>query len=317
MQTRNVGSSSLAVFPFCLGGNVFGWTIDAATSFAVLDAYVGRGFNFIDTADIYSVWKPGNEGGESETIIGQWFRNSGKRNNVVLATKVGLAMTPEKKGLSKRHILESVESSLSRLQTDYIDLYQSHTDDETVPQQETLAAYDELLKGGKVRVIGASNFTAARLAAAATTAQQHGLPAYQCLQPEYNLYDRAKFEAGLAGVCREHHLGVISYYSLARGFLSGKYRSPADVGKSARGPAIEKSYFNDRGWRILRTLDEIATQLSATPAQVALAWLIAQPLVTAPIASATSVTQLNELLGAVELKLDAATLQKLNDVSAE
>ena len=317
MQTRKVGTSSLEVFPFCLGGNVFGWTIDAAQSFAVLDAFAGAGFNFIDTADIYSVWKPGNQGGESEAIIGQWFRRSGRRSQIVLATKVGMQMTAEKKGLSKRHILESVEGSLRRLQTDYIDLYQSHTDDETVPQQETLAAYDELIRSGKVRAIGASNFTAARLAAAIGTAKQTGLPAYQCLQPEYNLYDRAKFEAELAGVCRQHQIGVISYYSLARGFLSGKYRTPADIAKSPRGPAVEKNYFNDRGWCILRALDEVAAQLSATPSQVALAWLIAQPLVTAPIASATSVPQLQELLASVELHLDEPVLRKLNEASEE
>lgn len=316
MQKRSIGKTDLQVSPFCLGGNVFGWTIDRERSFAVLDAYVEAGFEFIDTADVYSVWHPGNQGGESETILGEWFARTGKRSQLILATKVGLPMTPEKKGLSKRYILAEVEESLRRLQTDYIDLYQSHTDDETVPQEETLAAYDELIRAGKVRAIGASNFSAARLASALEIARQQNLPAYACLQPEYNLYDRAKFEGELASVCRQYGIGVITYYSLARGFLSGKYRSEADVAKSARGPAVQKSYFNDRGWRILQALDELARDLNATPAQIALAWLIAQPLVTAPIASATSVEQLRELLGAASLKLDESALKKLNEASA-
>jgi aryl-alcohol dehydrogenase-like predicted oxidoreductase len=316
MRQRLLGKSGLKVSPFCLGGNVFGWTIDRERSFAVLDAYVAAGFEFIDTADVYSVWHPGNQGGESETILGEWFQHTGKRKQVVLATKVGLAMTPEKKGLSKQYILTEVEESLRRLQTDYIDLYQSHTDDETVPQEETLAAYDELIRAGKVRAIGASNFSAARLASALEIAQQRNLPAYSCLQPEYNLYDREKFEADLAGVCRQHEVGVICYFSLARGFLSGKYRNEADLAKSARGSSVQRNYFNDRGWRILQALDHVADELNATPAQIALAWLIAQPLVTAPIASATSVEQLQELLGAVSLRLDEASLKKLNDASA-
>lgn len=313
---RSLGKSGLQVSPFCLGGNVFGWTIDRERSFAVLDAYVAAGFEFIDTADVYSVWHPGNQGGESETILGEWFARTGKRQQVVLATKVGLQMTPEKKGLAKQYILTEVEDSLRRLQTDYIDLYQSHTDDETVPQEETLAAYDELIRAGKVRAIGASNFSAARLTSALHIAQEKNLPAYTCLQPEYNLYDRAKFEAELAPVCRQHEIGVITYFSLARGFLSGKYRSEEDLGKSARGSAVQKNYFNDRGWRILQALDHVASELNATPAQIALAWLIAQPLVTAPIASATSVEQLQELLGAVALTLDAASLTKLDEASS-
>lgn len=316
MQKRKLGQSGLEVTPLCFGGNVFGWTIDAEKSFSILDAFTDAGFNFIDTADIYSVWIPGNKGGESETIIGQWFKKSGKRDRVILATKVGFEMTPDKKGLSKKHIMASVEDSLKRLQTDYIDLYQSHTDDESVPQEETLSAYQELIKAGKVRAIGASNFTAARLASAIETAKKHGLPAYQSLQPEYNIYDREKFEAELAVVCRDNNIGVINYYALARGFLSGKYRTEADLTKSPRGQSVQKNYFNDRGWRILKALDEVAATLKATPAQVALAWLMAQPLVTAPIASATSLEQLDDLVKSASLKLDVAALARLDAASA-
>lgn len=315
MQKRKLGNSGLEVKPLCFGGNVFGWTIDEATSFKILDAFTGAGFDFVDTADIYSVWAPGNKGGESETIIGNWFKKSGKRAQVVLATKVGFEMTPEKKGLSKKHIIASAEESLKRLQTDYIDLYQSHTDDETVPQDETLSAYQELIKSGKMRAIGASNFTARRLSSALETAKKHGLPSYQSLQPEYNLYDREKFEAELAGVCKANGIGVINYYALARGFLSGKYRSEADLGKSTRGASVQKNYFNDRGWRVLKALDEAAAATNSTPARVAIAWLVAQPLVTAPIASATNLEQLDDLIKSVSLTLDAATLAKLSAAS--
>lgn len=316
MQKRQLGRSGLSVAPLCFGGNVFGWTANEKTSFDILDAFTGAGFDFVDTADVYTRWIEGNKGGESETILGNWFARSGKRKDVVLATKCGMDMGPDGKGLSKAHILKSVEWSLKRLKTDYIDLYQSHADDETVPQEETLAAYDTLVKSGKVRAIGASNFTAARLDSAVAVAQQNGLPVYASLQPEYNLYDREKFEAELAGVCQKHGIGVISYYSLARGFLSGKYRSEADLGKSPRGASVQKNYFNDRGWRILEALDETAAELGANQTQVSIAWLIAQPLVTAPIASATSVAQLEDLMKAARLKLDDKTLSKLNTASA-
>lgn len=316
MQKRPLGHSGLSVAPLCFGGNVFGWTANEKTSFDLLDAFTGAGFDFVDTADVYTRWIEGNKGGESETIIGNWFARSGKRKDVVLATKCGMDMGPDGKGLSKAHILKSVESSLKRLKTDYIDLYQSHADDETVPQEETLAAYDTLVKSGKVRAIGASNFTAARLDSAVTVAQKNGLPVYASLQPEYNLYDREKFEAELAGACEKHGIGVIGYYSLARGFLSGKYRSEADLGKSPRGASVQKNYFNDRGWRILKALDEVAAETSANPTQVSIAWLIAQPLVTAPIASATSIAQLEDLMKAAKLNLDDISLAKLNAASA-
>ncbi len=316
MQKRTLGHSGLTVAPLCFGGNVFGWTANEKTSFGLLDAFTSAGFDFIDTADVYTRWIEGNKGGESETIIGNWFARSGKRKDVVLATKCGMDMGADGKGLSKAHILKSVEGSLRRLKTDYIDLYQSHADDETVPQDETLAAYDTLIKSGKVRAIGASNFTATRLDSAVAVAKQNGLPIYASLQPEYNLYDREKFEAELAGVCRKHGIGVIGYYSLARGFLSGKYRSEADLGKSPRGGSVQKNYFNDRGWGILRALDEVAEETGANQTQVSIAWLIAQPLVTAPIASATSVVQLEDLMKAAQLKLDDRALAKLNAASA-
>ena len=316
MQKCALGHSGLSVAPLCFGGNVFGWTANEKTSFDILDAFTGAGFDFVDTADVYTRWIEGNKGGESETIIGNWFARSGKRKDVVLATKCGMDMGADGKGLSKAHILKSVEGSLKRLKTDYIDLYQSHADDETVPQEETLAAYDTLIKSGKVRAIGASNFTAARLESAVAVAKQNGLPVYASLQPEYNLYDREKFEAELAGVCEKHGIGVIGYYSLARGFLSGKYRSEADLGKSPRGASVQKNYFNDRGWRILKALDEVAAETGANPTQVSIAWLIAQPLVTAPIASATSLAQLEDLMKAAQLNLDDKSLAKLNAASA-
>lgn len=316
MQKRPLGHSGLSVAPLCFGGNVFGWTANEKTSFDILDAFTGAGFDFVDTADVYTRWIEGNKGGESETIIGNWFARSGKRKDVVLATKCGMDMGADGKGLSKTHILKSVEGSLKRLKTDYIDLYQSHADDETVPQEETLAAYDALIKSGKVRAIGASNFTAARLDSAVAVAKQNGLPVYASLQPEYNLYDREEFEAELAGVCQKHGIGVIGYYSLARGFLSGKYRSEADLGKSPRGASVQKNYFNDRGWRILKALDEVAVELGANQTQVSIAWLIAQPLVTAPIASATSIAQLDDLMKAAKLNLDDISLAKLNTASA-
>ncbi len=315
MEFRKLGRSELRVSPLCFGGNVFGWTVDEATSFSLLDRFVDAGFNFIDTADVYSAWAPGNAGGESETIIGNWLKSRGLRDKVVIATKVGSQMGPDEKGLSPAYIRKAVDASLKRLQTDYIDLYQSHWDDPETPFEDTLGAYKELIDAGKVRAIGASNLTPERLSQALDVAEKHGLPRYQSLQPLYNLYDRADFENGLAALCRENGLGVISYYSLASGFLTGKYRSKDDLGQSARGATVEK-YLTERGSRILDALDAAAKNHAATPAQVAIVWLIAQPAVTVPIASATRLAQLNELIGAVELKLSADELALLDKASA-
>src|SRR6204780_4311771 len=263
MKTRKLGGSGLEVSPICLGGNVFGWTADEPTSFAILDAFLGAGFNFVDTADVYSRWVPGHRGGESETVLGNWFKRSGNRKNVILATKVGIELSPDKKGLSKAYILREVEDSLRRLQTDYIDLYQSHTDDAAAPLEETLEAYGQLIREGKVKVIGASNYTAERLSEALRIGEQHGLPRYQCLQPHYNLCERATYETTLEPVCLKNGLGVIPYFSLASGFLTGKYRSEQDLSKSARGQAVKK-YLNDRGFRILGALDQVSRQHAAT-----------------------------------------------------
>lgn len=315
MKKRALGNSQLEVAPLAFGGNVLGWTADEATSFALLDRFVAAGCNLIDTADVYSRWVPGHAGGESETIIGKWLKRSGKRTEVVLATKVGMEMGSGKKGLSKDYIKQAVEDSLRRLQTDYIDLYQSHSDDADTSQEETLEAYAQLVKQGKVRVIGASNYNAERLQKAIRVSHQHGYPSYQCLQPEYNLYQRTAFESALEPVCAAHGLGVITYFSLASGFLTGKYRSQQDLSKSTRGGGMGK-YMNERGFRILAELDASAKQLSATPAQVALAWLMARPSVTAPIASATTIAQLDELIGATQLILDQATIERLNFASA-
>jgi aryl-alcohol dehydrogenase-like predicted oxidoreductase len=300
MNNRRLGNSQLDVSPLCFGGNVFGWTADEATSFRLLDAFVDAGFNFIDTADVYSRWVPGHQGGESETILGKWFKGSGKRDKVVIATKAGFEMAPDKKGLSKAYLFRAVEDSLTRLQTDRIDLYQSHTDDKETPLEETLEAYGHLIQQGKVRAIGASNYSGERLAEALQVSKQRGYPSYQCLQPLYNLYDRANYESDLEPVCAANGLGVIPYFSLAAGFLTGKYRSEGDLSKSPRGVRV-KNYLNDRGFRILDVLDQVAKQHSSTPAQVALAWLMARPSITAPIASATSLDQLNELFEATRL----------------
>jgi len=315
VKKRKLGKSGLEVAPLALGGNVFGWTADEATSFKLLDAFVSHGFNLVDTANNYSRWVPGNRGGESETIIGKWLKQRGGREKVVIATKVGMEMGPEQKGLAKSYVLREVEESLKRLQTDYIDLYQSHTDDAATPQEETLEAYAQLVKQGKVRAIGASNYGAERLAAALQISAKHGYPSYQSLQPHYNLYERADYEDKLEPVCQQKGLGVITYFSLARGFLTGKYRSEADLSKSARGQGV-KSYLNDRGFRILGTLDKVAKQRGSTPARVSLAWLIARPSVTAPIASATNLEQLNELIEATKLELDPASIEQLNQASA-
>lgn len=316
MQLRALGRSGLQVSPLCFGGNVFGWTADAPTSFALLDAWVDAGFNFIDTADVYSRWVSGHQGGESETLIGQWLRRSGRRHQVVLATKVGKDMGEGRVGLHPRYIRQAVEDSLRRLQTDHIDLYQSHDDDSGVPLADTLGAYADLIAAGKVRAIGASNFTAERLEEALQTSQRLGLPRYEALQPLYNLCDRADFETRLRPVCQAHGLGVINFYALAAGFLTGKYRSAADAAKSPRGAKTVGLYLNPRGLRILDALDQVAARCAATPGQVALAWQMAQPGITAPIASASSTAQLQELVAAARLVLDAEALQTLDTASA-
>lgn len=317
MHQRELGHSGLRITPLMLGGNVFGWTADQAASFRILDAFVAGGGNAIDTADGYSVWVPGHQGGESETIIGQWLKQRGRRDDIVIATKVGWEVNPENKGLKKEYILRAVEGSLKRLQTDYIDLYQSHKDDPTTSVQEPLEAYAQLIQEGKVRAIGASNFSAQRLREALRASQQHGLPRYETLQPLYNLYDRADFEQELLPVVREHGLGVIPYYGLAAGFLTGKYRSEADLSQSARGGGVGQKYLNDRGRRILAALDAVAARQQATPAQVALAWIMAQPGLTAPIASGSKPEQIQELLPALHLQLSPADLAELDQASAD
>ncbi len=314
MEKRRLGNSGLGIAPLALGGNVFGWTVDEPAAFKILDAFVDAGFNLIDTADTYSRWVTGNKGGESETVIGKWLKASGNRGKVVIATKVGSEMGPNKKGLSKAYILRAAEDSLRRLQTDTIDLYQSHRDDPDTPLGETLEAYAQLIKEGKVRAIGASNYQAERLSDALRASEQQGYPSYQCLQPRYNLYDRAEYEQLLAPVCREKGLGVITYYSLASGFLTGKYRSEKDLSKSIRGQGV-RLYLGERGYRILKALDEVAERYRSAPATVALAWLMAQPGITAPIASATSLDQLRDLIQAATLDLDDDSIEVLNKAS--
>ncbi|RYF08932.1 MAG: aldo/keto reductase [Comamonadaceae bacterium] len=314
---RALGRSGLQVSPLCFGGNVFGWTADEATSFSLLDAWVDAGFNFIDTADVYSRWAPGHTGGESEAVIGKWLKASGKRDRVVLATKVGKDMGDGKVGLKPAYIRQAVEESLRRLQTDVIDLYQSHDDDTETPLADTLGAYADLIKQGKVRAIGASNYTAPRLAEALQVSAQHGLPRYESLQPLYNLYDRAVFEDALRPLCLDNGIGVINFYALAAGFLTGKYRTQDDVSKSARGPKTVGLYLNERGLRILAELDEIAERYEVTPGQVAIAWQLVQPGITAPIASATSLEQLEQLVNAAQIKLDPDALEALSQASAE
>jgi aryl-alcohol dehydrogenase-like predicted oxidoreductase len=315
MHKRKLGNSGLEISPLVFGGNVFGWTVDEPSSFQLLDAFVAAGFNSIDTADVYSKWAPGHTGGESETILGKWLKRRRNRDKVIIATKVGIEMGPGKKGLSKAYILRAVGDSLRRLQTDYIDLYQSHTDDADTPIEETLGAYAELIAQGKVRAIGASNYKADRLAEALEISKKTGLPKYQSLQPNYNLYDRADYEAQLEPQCLKEGVGVINYYPLASGFLSGKYRSESDVENRPRARMLKK-YANERGFKILAALDQVAKKHNATPAKVSLAWLLARPSITAPIVSATSVEQLNDLIASVELKLDRASIELLNHASA-
>jgi aryl-alcohol dehydrogenase-like predicted oxidoreductase len=313
MQRNTIGTSNLQVAPLVFGANVFGWTTDERTSFSLLDTCVDQGLNFVDTADSYSHWAEGNQGGESETIIGKWFKQSGKRDKIVLATKVGMWKT--RPGLSAANIEAAINDSLRRLQTDYIDVYFSHLDDDKTPFEETLGAYQKLVKAGKVRLIGASNFTGARLEAALKASKELGLPAYQVLQPEYNLYDREGYETDLEPVAQAHKLAVLTYFSLASGFLSGKYRSKADAATGARSSLVDK-YFNDRGVRIIDALVEVAKRNDTTPATVALAWIIARPSVTAPIASATSVEQLESLTAATRLQLSSVDLKLLTEASA-
>jgi aryl-alcohol dehydrogenase-like predicted oxidoreductase len=314
MEKRQLGQSSLHVYPITFGGNVFGWTADEAMSFKLLDAFVAAGFNFIDSADVYSRWHPGNKGGESETIIGRWLQARGGRDKVIIATKLGIEMAPGKKGLSRKYMMEAVEASLRRLQTDYIDLYQSHRDDPDTPIEETLSAYAELIKQGKVREIGASNYSAPRLADALKVSAEQGLPRYQSLQPHYSLVERQEFEGPLENVCLKEKVGVIGYYSLASGFLTGKYHSKADAAGKARGSRVEM-YLNDYGFGVIAALDDVAKRYNAKPVQIAMAWLMARPSVTAPIASATNLDQLAELLRSAEIKLDAAAIQQIDAAS--
>ena len=315
MEKKQLGTTDLHVYPIAFGGNVFGWTIDQKQSFEILDAFAGAGFNFIDTADVYSRWKPGNEGGESETIIGNWLKKNNNREGLIIATKVGSDLGNGKKGLKKEYILKAAEDSLKRLKTDYIDLYQTHFDDESTPIEETLEAYQQLIKDGKVRYIGASNLSPDRLKESFQVAQENGLPLYETFQPEYNLYEREKFENGLEPLCLGNNLGVITYFSLASGFLTGKYRTKDDLGKSARGGDMDK-HFNERGFKILAALDEVSKSLNTTPATVALAWIIHRPSVTAPIVSATSIKQLDAIIKAPDLEITAHEIELLTQESA-
>ncbi len=315
MQKRRLGSTDLEIAPLVLGGNVFGWTADRETSFDLLDRFVEAGFNAIDTADSYSRWVPGHKGGESETIIGEWMKARGNRDRVIVVTKVGSDMGQGRVDLSASHIERAVEQSLKRLQTDAIDLYLSHWPDPATPYEETLAAYEKLLATGKVRNIGASNLDAGQLRAALDVASLRGLPRYEVLQPEYNLYDRSSFDGPLRDLCVAEHVGVITYFSLAKGFLSGKYRSDADLGKSARGGGV-KEYLNPRGMRILSALDAVSERHSARQAEVALAWAMARPGVTAPIASATTLDQMDSLVRAASLKLAPEDMAALDKASA-
>ena len=315
MQSRALGNTGIQIAPVVLGGNIFGWTVDESRSFDLLDRAAAAGLNTIDTADSYSAWVSGHVGGESETILGNWFRRSGRREATVLITKVGSAVGPYKKDLTASHIQAAAEDSLRRLQTDHIDVYFSHWPDESTPHDETLAAYQKLIAQGKVRAIGASNYSVQQLQDALAAAERKSLPRYQVLQPEYNLYNRAGFEGALREFCVREQLGVIPYFGLASGFLTGKYRSAADFSKSPRGPSMEK-YLDERGLRILSALDTVAAARGAQPAEVALAWLMRQPGISAPIASATTHEQLESLVRATQLKLSEADLQTLKTASA-
>lgn len=314
MQKRALGKSNIEVAPLAFGGNVFGWTIDETTSFEILDAFVAAGFNFIDTADVYSRWVPGNIGGESETILGKWMKQRNNREQIILATKIGADNGKGHPDVSKAYILKGVEDSLRRLQTEYIDLYQTHYDNESTPVEETLEAYDQLVKAGKVRIIGTSNMSPERLKASLQASEKNGYPRYETLQPNYSLVERKEYEEIYEPIVREHQLSTINYYSLASGFLTGKYRSEADLAKSQRGQGVKK-YLNEQGLGILKALDEVAEEYKVTPASVALAWLMARPSVAAPIASATSLNQLQSFIQAAELSLRTEAIEKLDQAS--
>lgn len=314
MEKRQLGNLGMETAPLAFGGNIFGWTVDEQSSFELLDTFTGAGFNLIDTADSYSRWAPGNKGGESETIIGNWMKQRNNRDKIIVATKVGNDMGDGKKGLSKKYIFSAVEDSLLRLQTDYIDLYQSHYDDPSTPVEETIDAYAELIKQGKVKVIGASNLSPERLKQSVEYSNSKNLPCYETLQPHYNLYDREGFEKNYQQYCVGNGISAIPYFSLASGFLTGKYRSESDLFKSARGGRIKK-YLNERGYLILDALDEIAVYNNTKPATVALAWLMTRETVAAPIASATTVEQLEDLINATNLQLDKDALELLDKAS--
>jgi len=315
MKKRRLGATGIEIAPLALGGNVFGWTADEATSLSLIDRFVERGFSLIDTADVYSTWVPGHHGGESEAIIGKWLRRGGAREKIVIATKVGMDMKAFGKGLSKAHILRSADASLKRLGVERIDLYQAHIDDTSVPLEETLEAFAILVESGKVGSIGASNFSAPRLAEALAVSAREGFPRFTCLQPHYHLANRSFFEGAPQQLCLAENLGVLSYYALAGGFLTGKYRCEADLEGKARAGTVAH-YLDPRGLDILTELDTIAARLSATPAQVAIAWVMAQPGITAPIVSATSLAQLDEVLRSAEITLDRKALDRLDRVSA-
>ncbi len=314
MDTRKLGKTGMEVAPLAFGANVFGWTVDEARAFKLLDAFASSGFNLIDTADIYSHWAPGNKGGESETIIGKWLKLDNNRERVLIATKVGGEMGPGEKGLSKAYIMRAAEDSLKRLRTDYIDLYQSHFEDPSTPQEETLEAFAQLVKDGKVRAIGVSNHNPDKIAEALKISEDNGWPRYEVVQTLYNMYDRAEYETKYEALCRDNNLGVLTYFSLAKGFLSGKYKSESDLKQSPRGSGV-KSYLNPRGTRILNALDQVSRRLNATPVRIALAWLMTRPTVTAPIASATSLEQLDELIKGTQLELDEVSLEMLEEAS--
>jgi aryl-alcohol dehydrogenase-like predicted oxidoreductase len=310
MEKRELGNSGIRVAPFAFGGNVFGWTVGKKNGFELLDVFSGAGFNLIDTADVYSTWVPGNKGGESETMLGEWMSSRKNRDSMVIATKVGKPMGPDKKGLSRKYIREAVEASLKRLQTSYIDLYQSHDDDSGVQMEETLETYTDLIREGKVRAIGASNFTAPRLSKALDISRANGYARYETFQPAYNLYDRS-IEKDIQPLCVKEKIGIIPYSSLASGFLTGKYRSTQDIHKSVRGEGIRK-YLDEKGMKILKALDTVSASYNYPPATLSLAWLMSRPAVAAPIASATSVTQLKDLLKATEIQLDPEALRILS-----
>lgn len=314
MEKRQLGDSQLYVKPIAFGGNVFGWTIDEKQSFKMLDAFVEADFDFIDTADTYSWWVEGNSGGESESIIGKWSAERKNRDKIILSTKVGSQNKDRPKNISRSFILKSVEDSLRRLRTDYIDLYQTHFDDEVTPVEETLSAYQQLIKEGKVRVIGTSNMSPNRILQSLKASADNDLPKYQTLQPQYSLVERATYEQELRPIVEQNNMGVLNYYSLASGFLTGKYRSKEDLGKSPRGAGVEK-YLNDSGFRILNALDAISRKHSSSPATISLAWLLARPTITSPIVSATSLKQLQSIIDAPKIHLDKHDMDQLNNAS--